>query len=62
MGTYISFDWAVKKILRQKENFVVLEGLLSVLLEEDVKIQEIIESESNKETEFDKFNRVDLLA
>ncbi|MDR1792257.1 MAG: Rpn family recombination-promoting nuclease/putative transposase [Bacteroidales bacterium] len=62
MGTYISFDWAVKKILRQKENFVVLEGLLSVLLEEDVKIQKIIESESNKETEFDKFNRVDLLA
>jgi predicted transposase/invertase (TIGR01784 family) len=62
MANYIRFDWAIKKILRQKDNFVVLEGFLSVLLNEQIKINEILESESNKETEYDKFNRVDLLA
>jgi len=38
-----------------------LEGFLSELLGEDIKIQEILESESNKEDKNDKFNRVDLL-
>jgi hypothetical protein len=28
----IRFDWAVKKLLRNKANFVVLEGFLSELL------------------------------
>ena len=27
--TLISFDWAVKRILRQKANFGILEGFLS---------------------------------
>ncbi|MFK7981327.1 MAG: hypothetical protein AB8G86_15180 [Saprospiraceae bacterium] len=27
--TYISFDWALKKLLRQKANFGILEGFLS---------------------------------
>ena len=27
--TFVSFDWAIKKILRDKENFTVLEGFLS---------------------------------
>ena len=58
----VSFDWAMKKILRQKANFGILEGFLSELLKFDVKIQEILESEANQETEDDKFNRVDLLA
>lgn len=59
---HIRFDWAIKRLLRQKANFDVLEGFLSELLKFDVKIQEIIESEGNKEDENDKFNRVDLLA
>ena len=42
----ISFDWAMKKILRQKANFVILEGFLSELLKFDVKIIEILESEA----------------
>ncbi|MCU0443856.1 MAG: Rpn family recombination-promoting nuclease/putative transposase [Microscillaceae bacterium] len=57
----IRFDWAVKKLLRNKANFVVLEGFLSELLFEDIKIQEILESEGNQETDDDKYNRVDIL-
>ena len=58
----VSFDWAMKKILRQKANFGILEGFLSELFKFDVEIQEILESEANQETKEDKFNRVDLLA
>ena len=57
----IRFDWAVKKLLRNKANFAVLEGFLSELLFDDIKIQKILESESNQETENDKYNRVDIL-
>jgi len=55
------FDWAIKKLLRDKANFVILEGFLSVVLNQQIKIIEILESESNQETENDKFNKVDLL-
>lgn len=58
----ISFDWAMKKILREKANFDILEGFLSELLCFDVSIIEILESEANQEYEKNKFNRVDLLA
>ena len=57
----IRFDWAVKKLLRNKANFGVLEGFLSELLFDDIRIEKILESESNQETEDDKFNRVDIL-
>jgi len=60
--TLISFDWALKSILRQKDNFDILEGFLSDLLDERITILELIETESNKNTESDKFNRVDLKA
>ena len=56
----VSFDWAMKKLLRSKANFEVLEGFLSELLKDDVTIIEILESESNKEDLLDKYNRVDL--
>ena len=58
---HIRFDWAIKRLLRQKANFGILEGFLSELLKEDIQILEIIESESNQETEKDKYNRVDVL-
>lgn len=61
MKRLIRFDWAVKKLLRSKANFDVLEGFLSELLKEDIQIRNILESEGNKETAEDKFNRVDLL-
>ena len=56
----ISFDWAIKRLLRSKANYEVLEGFLSELLKDDVSILEVLESESNQETEQDKFNHVDL--
>ena len=56
----ISFDWAIKRILRGKANFDILEGFLSELLKEDIKIIEILESESNQNSLDDKFNRIDL--
>ena len=58
----ISFDWAVKRILRDKANFGVLEGLMTVLIGESMTIVEILESESNQDTADDKFNRVDIKA
>lgn len=59
---FIRFDWAAKRLLRQKANFGVLEGFLTVLLGEQVKIIELLESESNQSTPEDKFNRVDIKA
>ena len=59
---YIRFDWAMKRLLRDKANFGVLEGFLTTLLNEEIKINKLLESESNQEDEFDKQNRVDLLA
>ena len=60
--TYISFDWALKRLLRDKANFVVLEGFVSTLLEMPIKIHRLLESESNKDQEDAKLNRVDILA
>ena len=58
----IRFDWAMKRLLRNKANFSVLEGLLTTLLGEKIIIQRLLESESNQEDEYDKYNRVDMLA
>jgi predicted transposase/invertase (TIGR01784 family) len=57
----IQFDWAIKRLLRNKANFGILEGFLSELLYEDIRIVKILESEGNQENEEDKFNRVDIL-
>ena len=59
---YIRFDWAIKRLLRNKANFGVLEGLLTVLLGKEIHILDILESESNQQSEEDKFNRVDIKA
>lgn len=59
---YIRFDWAIKRLLRQKANFGVLEGFLTVFLGEKVTIVEILESESNQVSITDKFNRLDIKA
>ena len=57
----IRFNWAVKKLLRNKGNFGILEGFLSELLFDDLRIEKNLESESNQESENDKYNRVDIL-
>lgn len=56
------FDWAMKHMLRDKANFGILEGLVSVLLGEEITIVELLESESNQVSDNDKFNRVDIKA
>src|SRR4030065_916640 len=58
----IRFDWAMKRLLRSKANFGILEGFLRELLKQDIKILSLLESESNKEDKDGKLNRVDLLA
>lgn len=62
MTNYIRFDWAMKRLLRNKANYAVLEGLMTSLIGEKFKIVNFLESESNQEDENDKFNRVDILA
>lgn len=59
---YIRFDWAMKRLLRQKANFGILEGFLTTLLGMKIKIKNMLESESNQDDENDKYNRVDMLA
>ena len=59
---YIRFDWAIKRLLRQKANFGVLEGFLTVFIGEPVTIVEILESEGNQSSSDDKFNRLDIKA
>ncbi len=54
----ISFEWAIKKILREEKNFPVLEGFLSELLKFDIKIVEIFEKDIFK----DKSNKLELIA
>ncbi len=56
----VTYDWAIKRLLRSKANFGILEGFLTELLKEDITILDVLESESNKDYRFDKFNRVDL--
>lgn len=56
----VTFDWAIKRLLRSKANFGILEGFLTELLKEDIIILDVLESESNKHYKTDKFNRVDL--
>ncbi len=57
----IRFDWAIKRLLRNKADYLVLEGFLSELLKDTIKIDSILESEGNKQYANDKFNRVDML-
>lgn len=62
MANYIRFDWAMKRLLRDKANYGVLEGLITTLLGRTIRIKKLLESESNQETEEAKQNRVDVLA
>jgi predicted transposase/invertase (TIGR01784 family) len=59
---FVRFDWAAKRMLRDKANFGVLEGLITVLLGEKITIVELLESEANQNTADDKYNRVDIKA
>ena len=59
---FIRFDWAAKNILRDKADFEVFEGLMTVLIGEPVKIIELLESESNQTKKKGKHNQVGIKA
>lgn len=59
--TYISFDWAMKRLLKQKANHTILEGFLSELLRQDIEVSSLLDTESLASDADDKTNRVDLL-
>ena len=44
MGNYIRFDWAMKRLLRNKANFGVLEGFLTTLLNMQVRIVQMVDT------------------
>nr|VFK11202.1 MAG: conserved hypothetical protein (putative transposase or invertase) [Candidatus Kentron sp. LPFa]VFK27569.1 MAG: conserved hypothetical protein (putative transposase or invertase) [Candidatus Kentron sp. LPFa] len=58
----ITFDWAIKTVLRDKANFDVLEGFLMALFRHPITILDMLESESNRTDESAKYNRMILLA
>ena len=58
----IRFDWAIKRLLRNKADHSVLEGFLTSLLGRQIKIKSFIESEGNKRMADEKSNRVDISA
>ena len=53
----VSLDWAIKRLLRSKANFDILEGFLTELLFKDITILSVGESETNQETAIDKYKR-----
>jgi len=59
--TLVSFGWAINSLLRDKANYVILEGFLTTLLGKEIKIKKITESKNYEYTK-DGFNRVDVLA
>ena len=58
----VSFDWALKYVLRDKANFAVLEGLFAAILGRAVKVLDLLESESNKPDQDGRMIRLDLKA
>ncbi|MDR1595075.1 MAG: Rpn family recombination-promoting nuclease/putative transposase [Prevotellaceae bacterium] len=55
---FVSFDYALKRLLRDKANYDVLEGFLSELLSYDVKIKDIVDVKNAG----GKHNEVEILA
>lgn len=58
----VRFDWAIKRLLRNKADHSVLEGFLTSLLGEKITIIRYLESEGNKTQADEKSNRVDIVA
>jgi hypothetical protein len=58
----ISFDWAMKSVLRQKSYFDILEGLISTILKENIKIDAILETDTNQNSMDGRYTRTDIQA
>ncbi len=57
----VRFDWAIKRLLRNKANFVVLDGFLSELLFDDIKIEQILEREIDQDYDYYKFSGLEIV-
>lgn len=60
-SNYIRFDWAMKRLMRNKANFVIIEGLLTTLLNEKIVILKLLEVDNNKKDQSNNYFRVDML-
>jgi predicted transposase/invertase (TIGR01784 family) len=58
----LSFDYAIKRQLRDKANYDIVSGFLSELFGHDVSITSIDESESTPKNADGKTNRIDIVA
>eukprot|EP01126_Amoeba_proteus_P026093 TRINITY_DN2588_c0_g1_i4.p1 TRINITY_DN2588_c0_g1~~TRINITY_DN2588_c0_g1_i4.p1 ORF type:complete len:253 (-),score=-0.88 TRINITY_DN2588_c0_g1_i4:198-956(-) len=65
MSDLISFDYAIKYLLKNKGDYEIIEGFISAILTSQgyapVKITAILESESNKEERIDKKSIADVV-
>jgi predicted transposase/invertase (TIGR01784 family) len=65
MSDLISFDYAIKYLLKNKGDYEIVEGFISAILTSQgyapVKITAILESESNKEDRIDKKSIADVV-
>lgn len=61
MANYIRFDWAMKRLLRNKSNYVIIEGLLSTILSKTVTILQVIDTKPYADDDICERFRVDLL-
>ena len=61
MASYIRFDWAMKRLLRNKTDYVVIEGLLTSVLNTPVEIEEVVKSQPFETDDISECFRVDLL-
>lgn len=66
MEKIVSFDWAIKYLLKDKGNYDIVEGFISALLKSqgynsDFKIVALLDTESNKEESMLKRTLADLI-
>ena len=59
---YISFDWAMKHLLRNKADHSVLEESLASIFNRPIKLIKFFESEGNQNQADNRYNRIDILA
>ena len=45
---FVRFDWAMKRLLRDKANYGVVEGLITTLLGKKIKIQKLLEGRAGQ--------------
>ncbi|MDR1459959.1 MAG: Rpn family recombination-promoting nuclease/putative transposase [Bacteroidales bacterium] len=57
----IAFDWAIKRLLKDKGNFEIVEGFISELLGRKVRITDVPENEDDKSPFKNKPNSLDVM-